>query len=64
MKHATDPLDALAGYLSQLFDTNISITDIFDVFAGLFVMGLAITFIVRLKRASKPMEDDEQPPKE
>lgn len=60
MREATDPLDALALYLSQLLDTEVSLTDIFDVFAGIFVMILAVRFIVQLKRASK--EDDREGP--
>ena len=62
MKEHIDPLDAMARYLSQLFDTQVSMTDVFDVFAGIFVMVIAVAFIVRLKRISKPdnQADDQE----
>jgi hypothetical protein len=60
MKDRIDPLDALARYLSQLFDTQVSMTDVFDVFAGIFVMVIAVAFIVRIKRASKGDDREEE----
>lgn len=59
MREHIDPLDALARYLSELFNTKVSMTDVFDVFAGIFVMVIAVAFLVRLKRASKKDDREE-----
>jgi len=53
MRQATDPLDALALFLSQVFSRQVSLTLVLDVFAGLFVIVIALTFIRNLRNISK-----------
>jgi len=59
MRTATDPLDALALFLSELFGREVSLTLVLDVFAGITAIGIGIFFIFNIRNISKKRGSDE-----
>jgi len=58
LRKVTDPFDAMALFLSEVFSKKVSITLVFDVFLGLCVMVIAAIFVFNIKKISKDRDRD------
>jgi len=66
MRQATDPLDALALLLVQIFGREVSPTLVLDVLLGICVIVISVVFIrsIRNIRNSRDNDDDDYEPGE
>jgi len=57
MRTATDPLDAVALFLTELIGREVSLTLVLDVFGGITAIVIGIYFICNLRNISKHRDE-------